>query len=122
MARGPERIALIVDDDRLLCRSVARALKPYFTEVMSATTPAAADEILGRHPITHLISDCVLGDDLPLGVELIPGWRRRCPTIRRAVVFTGSDLSGIYIPTEVDEVVEKLEGSDKLLEALGIAP
>jgi DNA-binding NarL/FixJ family response regulator len=120
MTEGHETIVLVVDDQPLVSRSLSRMLKRYFDEILIASTATEADQLLERHSVTHLISDCYLGDGLPLGVDLVPGWRRRCPTITKAVVFSGTDLRGHEIPPEVDQVVQKGIDRDELLEALGV--
>ena len=111
---------LIVDDELLVCSSLSRALRSHFDEVFTARTPSEAEQLLSGHAVTHLVSDCHLGADLPLGYELIEGWRDLCPSIVRAVVFSGTDLSTAEMPDSVDAVVSKAAGLARLLVALEI--
>ena len=112
------KVALVVDDELVVCQSLQRLLKDTFDEVITTTNPKEADTILSGGSITHLICDCSLGEGLPLGIYMIPGWRKLCPSIERAVVFTGTDLSRNYIPAEVDVILDKSAHPGELVRAL----
>jgi CheY-like chemotaxis protein len=112
------RVALVVDDEPGVCRVLVRMLRTHFDEVLTVNCPSEADEALSTRPVTHLVCDCFLGQGLPLGSDLIPGWRALYPSIRRAVVFTGNDLT--RVPGEVDAVVRKAGDPAELLRALGV--
>lgn len=110
------RVALVVDDEPLVQNTVVRMLRQSFDEVLTAINPAEADEVLEERSISHLVCDCNLGHGLPLGTELVPGWRALYPSIERVVVFTGADLT--KVPPEVDAVVLKPGRKGELLRAL----
>jgi ActR/RegA family two-component response regulator len=109
---------LIVDDDLAVCRALKRALGRHFDEVLLAHDPEMAERVLEACRITHLVCDFNLGPGIPLGIDLLPGWRRANPFIKRAVVFTGTDLTDHPISPLVDRVLNKADGPDRLLEAL----
>jgi CheY-like chemotaxis protein len=113
-------VALVVDDDVQVCRIVARLVGTVFDEVLTTTSPDEASEILKHHAVTHLLSDFDFGEgaQTATGFDYVVRWRRQCPTIERAVVFTGADLSGIPRPAEVDAVISKVDGVEAILEHL----
>jgi CheY-like chemotaxis protein len=113
-------IALVIEDQPEVIRVVVRALKGHFKEILTTSDPYEVPVLLEKHQVTHVVSDCNLGDDLPLTIELIPGWRRACASIVRIVLFSGTDFQDQPIPPEVDEVVDKGDGPDALLKALDI--
>ena len=106
-ARKKRKIALVVDDDQLVCRSLRRLLRSEFDEVVTVTSPSDAQRVLRDTPVTHLVCDCNLGEGLPFGFTFVPGWLEICPTIERTVIFSGTDLSEETIPREVDAVLGK---------------
>jgi CheY-like chemotaxis protein len=113
-------IALVVEDQPEVSRVVVRALKEHFKEVLTTSDPYEVPGLLEKHQVTHVVSDCNLGDDLPLTIDLIPGWRRACASIVKVVLFSGTILENRPIPPEVDEVVNKGAGPEALLRALDI--
>ena len=114
-------IALAVDDSEAILKSLERILARRFDEMHTATTPAEAEEILAAHPVTHLICDFRLGDDLPVGTELITDWCGRYPGIERAVIVSGSLRKEIVAPVEVDQVLGKPVSLPELMAALKIS-
>lgn len=46
-------------------------------------------------------------DASPRGVELVPAWRARHPSIARAVLYTGEPLAAHTLPPEIDALVPK---------------
>ena len=113
-------IALIVDDNAQICLALARLIGTDFDEVLTTTSPGEGEEILKHHAVTHLLSDFDFGEgaQTATGFDYVVRWRRQCPTIERAVVFTGADLSGIPRPAEVDAVISKVDGVEAILEHL----
>jgi DNA-binding NtrC family response regulator len=105
---------LIVDDEHPVCFALERMLRRDYRQVFTAFGPDDAAAILEAHPVTHVVCDHWLGPGLPLGIDLIPRWRRRHRTIERAVVLTGADVSGINPPPEVDRVLSKTEDPTRL--------
>jgi CheY-like chemotaxis protein len=112
------KVALVVDDEIVVCRALYRILKSSFDKVITTTSPEEAGRILTENRVTHLVCDCNLGEGLPLGFQFIPDWRKMCPTIERTVVFSGTDLSNKKMPEEVDVVLEKNAEPEALLKAL----
>ncbi len=88
---------LVVDDEPRICKHIARLLEKSFDSVRTATSQSEAEQVLGEARVTHLICDYNLGDDSPLGTELISEWRGRFPSIGLAVLFTAS--AGFHIST-----------------------
>lgn len=114
------KVLLVVDDEPAMRRVLERLLGGSFDEVLTAADPAEAEIALGLNPVTHLVTDCNLGPNLPRGIDLVPSWRERCPTIERAVVFSGSDLSATTAPAAVDAVLHLSAEFDDLLAALEV--
>ncbi len=112
------KILLIVDDENLILKMLVRTLTPRFNKVFTASSPSEAEALLNENSITHLVCDCNLGPDLPLGIDLIPSWREMCPSITRAVVYSGTNLPTRTVSNDIDMIVAKSEGPGKLLTAL----
>jgi CheY-like chemotaxis protein len=118
----PRKTVLVVDDNEQICRAMSRRLGPLFDEVFVATDPREAARILEDSFVTHVLCDFDLG--FGIGLESVTGygfvqcWRREFPEIRRTVVFSGTDLSRLEKPREVDAVVRKTEAPDMVVEAL----
>lgn len=111
---------LILDDDARVGKSVARILLCGFDRVFTATTPSQAEALLGSNRVTHLVFDCDLGEGQPKGTDLVSRWRNEYPAIERAVIVTGSRLSEIDPPPEVDVVLSKPAARVELFAALAI--
>ncbi len=110
---------LIVDDDELICRGVLRQLRGQFEHVYFATRPDDAERILEEFEVTTLVCDYDLGEAMPTGTELLTRWRQAYPNIRRAVIYSGADLSRIRMPEAVDTAVSKGASAEHLSFALG---
>jgi len=121
MVRANEPPAiLLVDDEELVRRTMARALARYFPEVLTAANQTEAEQMLEHREVTHVICDWNLGEGHPKGTEIVPLWRERWPSITHAVIFSGTAPADIgeQLPG-VDGVVDKADGLEPLLEALG---
>ncbi|MCB9549153.1 MAG: sigma-54-dependent Fis family transcriptional regulator [Myxococcales bacterium] len=81
---------LLVDDDPLALRLVARMLRARDIEVETSSSGDEALEILGRQPISALITDLVMdGMD---GEELLLTAKRRHPTLPVVVMTTHGSI------------------------------
>ena len=108
MTSGPQNdTLLVVDDEPRICKHIARMLEKSFDSVHTATSQSEAEQVLGEERVTHLICDYNLGDDSPLGTELISEWRGRFPSIGLAVLFTASAVFQVKILPGVDKVFFK---------------
>lgn len=114
-------ILLVLDDEATVCRSLRRILDRSFDEVCTAETPADAEVVLESRPVTHLLCDQLLGPGQQLGYDLATRWRASYPTIRRVVLLTGTDISGIHESTAIDCVLPKTTEIDEIAHALGIS-
>jgi DNA-binding NarL/FixJ family response regulator len=112
------RVVLVVDDRPYVCRALARVLKYRFQHVHTATTFDEAEALLGERRVTHVVCDCALGEDQPRTFDRVPDWRRCWPSIERVVLFSGTDLTDVSIPPEVDAVVPKGADPRELIESL----
>ena len=102
------RVLLAVDDSQSMPRMYARILMAEFDEVLTANTPKEAEQLLRSNEVTHIICDYDLGKDEPTGVGLLSKWRIAYPTIVRAILITGTDLSLIdKTPPEIDSLIIK---------------
>ena len=116
-----QRVLLVIDDELMVCRGLARLLGPAFQSVHIAGNPGEAEQTLDREPITHLLCDHYLGPDQPTGLDLVPRWRERFPGIAVAVVLSGSEIHDIAVRKGIDGFVSKPPDASDLRVALGIA-
>jgi CheY-like chemotaxis protein len=107
------QILLLIDDEPAITEILSVALKRSFDEIYTATSGKAANELLERHPITHIVADYVLGPGEPTGAVLIAAWRQTYLTIRFAGILTGrispSELVGL---PGIDAAVAKPHSDD----------
>jgi DNA-binding NtrC family response regulator len=113
-----EFVLLIVDDERSVCRALTRLLDRQVRRIETATNPTEAEIILKTGLITHLICDHWFGPGQPLGIDLVPKWRKLNPSILRAVVLTGMDISKLPLTEGVDRILPKVVDPDELIKAL----
>lgn len=100
------RVLLIVDDETLSLRAIARLLRSQFDEVLTAESAERAEGLLHEHAVTHLLCDRYL-TDVRLGEELIKAWRARWSSIRFAALMTGEDIGQLTLPEAIDRVFLK---------------
>ncbi len=86
---------------------MVRLMSRHFSVVHSASSLTLADEILGNSPVTHIVVDYHLGIDSLYGTDVITTWRRRFPMISRVILLTGSRISTLDVPSDVDVVINK---------------
>jgi len=98
---------LIVDDREAVRSSLERFLEMYFEVVLSAADPAQAEEHLRNGKPRYLLTDYWLGNAYPPSTELIPRWRKLCPTLTHVALMTGTKTSSIGPCPEVDAVFAK---------------
>jgi CheY-like chemotaxis protein len=113
-----KKILMVVDDTPAIGRALSRVLNRYFDEVHILTSAAEATALLGQKVVTHVICDHCLGEGDPLGLDLVPRWRREHPLIERAIILTGLDERTLIAGPEIDAVVSKLTGSEELVRLL----
>ena len=113
---------LVMDDCDSVKRAVRRCFDKRFDEIIDASTPAEATSILETRPVTHVLSDLLLGYDSRIdgynGFAFATFARREFPRIERLVIFTAFDIHGLIAPKEVDAVVSKTDHIGKLIAAL----
>lgn len=120
---SPLLIVLVIDDDPIVARAIARVLASAFDEVLIASSPAEAERHLAASAVTHLVCDFHLGQEHQGGVALVSKWRRKFPSIQRAIICSGSERTQIVLTEEVDALVTKPAHERDLLRALqGTAP
>jgi CheY-like chemotaxis protein len=98
---------LIVDDEELVCRGILRNFRHCFDQIFFATHPDDAERILQQAEVTNLVCDYYLGDSVPRGTELMIKWRKSYPRIKKAVLYTGADLSRIIPEMGIDSSISK---------------
>ena len=109
---------LIVDDRESVRTSLGRFLELYFEVVITAADPEEAEVHLRESKPKYLLADYWLGIDRPPSTDLIPGWRRLCPTLTHVVLMTGTKTSSIGRCPEVDAVFAKPLDLKRLVEFL----
>lgn len=102
-------VLLVVDDREDLRNGYYRYFARFFDEVCLAADPCAAEVFLTRqvNPPTHLICDYWLGDGHPVGAQIVPRWRRLCPSIVRTALVSGSQVAELPATEGIDAVFEK---------------
>jgi DNA-binding NarL/FixJ family response regulator len=113
-----KEILLVIDDEPQVRRMLKRFFSHHFDAVITAGTPEEAEAILEQEDVTHIISDYDLCPQYSRGTELIMGWRRQYPSIRRVLLLSGSCLSDADIPLEVDHYSSKGEDPKDWLRVL----
>ena len=113
------RCVLVVDDDRFVTRSLLRSLQSDFGTVLTADCPESAERLLRQFQVTHLVCDYDLGGRWPRGTQLIHAWRKKYPSIRKALLYTGSPTGEIPLGLGIDRVLRKGEQHDLLITELG---
>ncbi len=129
------KIVLVVDDYHSLARAFQKLIAPAVDDVYTAGGAWEAQYILDSVPVSHLLCDLniTVENDSPLmsarhlptfdnfrnqlGFELALQWRKKYPSIKKVVVYTGGDLYGISKPKGVDSLVCKTD-IDDVIEAL----
>ena len=115
-----EGILLIVDDDPMICRMLCRRLLSSFEELHTACTREAAEQKLAAEPITHLVCDNDLGQGALKGSQLVEKWRRKYPSIERAVLFSGDTDVNSGKASGIDAVIYKTMDFGELVKSLGL--
>jgi len=113
-----KKILMVVDDTPNVGRALSRILGKYFDEVHVLESASEAAALLGQKVVTHVICDHCLGEGDPLGLDLVPRWRREHPAIERAIIMTGLDERTLIPGPEIDAVVSKLTRSEELVRLL----
>jgi len=116
--RRSKHVVLIVDGEPNVCRSYARVLKLDFGEVLTAGDPQEAIAVLEERSVTHLVCGRSFGPGKPLGMDLIPKWRKTYPAIDRALILTRSEIPGLSAPPEIDGILPKPITPESLVKAL----
>ena len=98
---------LIVDDREAVLTGLGRYFGLHFERVYVATTPQDAEVILETcHPAV-LLCDYWLGDQHPVGTELVRAWRDRYPCIQRVALMSGTKASALGDVSCADAVFQK---------------
>ncbi len=101
------RIILVVEDDEQVLEMLSKKLGTEGDVVLTAESPAQAEYLLKRYPVSHLVCDRQLGKHLPPGERLILDWRERYPSIHRALLVTGTAIAQSRDFSGVDCVLPK---------------
>ncbi len=103
------RFLLIVDDREDLRVGFHRYFIRFFDEVLVASDPASAEELLSRsvNAPTHVVCDYWFGEEHPVGASVLPAWRRRYPSIVKAALVSGSEVAELPATEGIDAVFEK---------------
>ena len=118
MSSQLEAVLLVVDDESTVCRAICRILRSRFADIQSACTPEEAVAVLDSRRVTHVLCDYRLGAGQPTGTELVQRWRSQHPSIERAVILTGVEVTQLEAPGGVDAVVPKASDPTDLADIL----
>jgi ActR/RegA family two-component response regulator len=114
----PKKILMVVDDTPNVGRALSRLFSRHFDEVHVLASAAEAASLLKQKPVTHVVCDHCLGEGDPLGLDLVPRWRKEHPSIERAIILTGLDETTLIAGPGIDAIVSKLTGSEELVRVL----
>lgn len=109
---------LLVDDEELLLRGIARSIKDHY-DVTVATSPTAALELLHTRSFDVVLSDYRMPGG-QTGVELLTAVKRLFPQTRR-VLYTGTpppDISAHVASGVVEAFILKPADVEMILAAL----
>lgn len=113
---------LVVDDDPIVARAVARFFRRYFREVLVAHNVEAAEALLHRASnVTHVVCDHFFGEGQRRGLDVLPVWRLQFPCIQVAVLLSGSELGRLVISDGIDAFISKPPDVGELSSVLGVA-
>lgn len=117
MEPGIKNVALVIDDDEHTRLLLQRALRSHFDAVLCADTAAVALSLCERSPITHVVVDYDLGEEMN-GPQVVQRLRAIRPQIQRVVLCSGSQFDPTTLPGCIDAFVRKGNGSRGLISAL----
>jgi DNA-binding NtrC family response regulator len=120
MEKPSKAILLIVDDESTVCRALSRVLGRSVDEVIVACTIADAETILATRNVTHLLCDHWFGPGQPLGLQQALEWKKRHPSIKKAVLLTGTDVADKSAPPGLDGIMSKSVDPEELVKVLGL--
>lgn len=98
---------LVVDDRADVLQALLRFFELDFENVLSAQTPAAAEELLRTKQPEFLLCDYWLGESFPPSTEFLPVWRSKYPCLKRVVLMTGTKSSSIPPCPAIDDIFPK---------------
>ncbi len=107
---------LVVDDRSDVLQALVRYFELDFENVLAAQSPIEAEALLSRHKPHFLLCDYWLGENYPPSTDLLPGWRRDNPCLKRVVLMTGTKSSSIPPCSAVDDVFAKPLRLSKMVE------
>jgi len=110
-------VALVIDDDKFTRLLMGRALRPYFDSVLCAYDATEAAWLCEAYPITHIIVDHDLGQEMS-GPQIVQELKSIRPEIAKVVLCSGSPFDSATLPECIDAFVRKGDGVRGLLKAL----
>lgn len=108
-----------MDDESSVGRALSRMLRSKVDEILVAVSPLEAEMLLDTQEVTHLICDHWFGRGQRLGVHLVRQWKETYPSIKRAVLLTGTDISLIEVQPDIDAILDKTVDEKAISRALG---
>ena len=113
---------LVVDDDPIVARAVARFFGRHFDAVFVAHNVEEAELLLrDTLSVTHVVCDHFFGEGQRRGLDVLPEWRLQFPCIQVAVLLSGSELGRLVMCEGIDAFVSKPPDVGELSSVLGIA-
>lgn len=117
MSESNHSVLLVVDDEPMIVRLIIRSFKNDFDEILYASTPDEAEQLLLNNHVTHFVCDNNLGPGHPAGNELINRWHSMFPELKKVVLFTGMDITTVPLEDGID-VISKTSDPQILLDYL----
>jgi DNA-binding NtrC family response regulator len=111
-------ILLVVDDEVDILRTVKRIFRKNFKEIRTTRNIDDAVSELKKRDITHLLCDYWIGDTQFLGTKYALKWKKLYPSIKKIILFTGSNIDTINKSPGVDAVLSKTTSAKILLKNL----
>jgi response regulator RpfG family c-di-GMP phosphodiesterase len=117
MTTKKSQVALVIDDDKFTRLMLGRALRQYFDSVFCAYDAAEASWLCETCPITHVVVDYDLGQEMS-GPQVVKELKSIRPEIAKVVLCSGSPFDPATLPECIDAFVRKGDGVRGLLKAL----
>ncbi|MCP4605500.1 MAG: response regulator [Proteobacteria bacterium] len=113
-----EKVLLIVDKNDLVRRMIYNEFSCTFDQVFSAEDFIQAESMLENNVITHVICGQIFDENDLTGSDIIPQWRWLYPSIRRAVILSGTSIDEIQLSYGVDSIIPKPSRISAIIDAL----
>ncbi|MCP4606902.1 MAG: response regulator [Proteobacteria bacterium] len=113
-----QKVLLIVDKNELVRKTILSNFRHKFDQIFATEDFMQAEIVLENNAVTHVICGQILNENDLSGNDIIPQWRWLYPSIRRAVILTGTNLDDFQLSDGVDSVLPKPSSLTSIFDTL----